>query len=203
VRVGVSRATPTTQSTIAASGSARAAESTDRPTSRTRIVTTVRRTAPHAPSGHGTVAPGTTASARAMRTIPSVGRPGTHASHPARVGDTSATPAHATPPIVAIGTSGAASRLATTATTDTDPCSSTMIGPHTTCAASGTATAGPSRRARRGRRRPIASPHGPAKMSSPSVARVDNTNPYDRASHGSHVRTARIAPPSTGNPADR
>ena len=52
-----------------------------------------------------------------------------------------------------------------------------MTGAHMTCAATGTATAGPRDRSRAGSRAATASPQGRVKSSRPRVARVDSANP--------------------------
>ena len=111
--------------------------------------------------------------------------------------------AAATPATVATGTSGAASRLATTPMRLTEPCSRTITGAVIAWAATGIARAGPRPPRRTGSRAPIASPHGRVNSSSPRVASEESTNPKERASQGSTRSTTTIAAPSTGGPAAR
>ena len=103
-----------------------------------------------------------------------VGRAASQPTHPATLVETTEMSAVATPSTVAGATNGAANRFATTPTTDTELCSSTITGAHISCAATGTAKAGPQPRIRIGSSRPTAAPHGPAKSSSPKVASVES-----------------------------
>ena len=159
--------------------------------------------APRPVPGQGTVARGASAAVRAILAIARVGSAASHATQPAAVVDTTESSAVATPRTVAGATKGAASRFATTPTTDTELCSSTITGAHISWAATGTAKAGPQPRMRRGRHRPIAAPQGPANSSSPKVARVDSAKPADRDSHGSQQSRTRTATESAGMPARR
>src|SRR5450759_4540915 len=54
-----------------------------------------------------------------------------------------------------------------------------------------------------GRKRANQSPHDLAKSNSPSVARVDRANPYDRDSQGSTHNRTRTAPDRAGTPIRR
>ena len=153
--------------------------------------------------GHGTVASGASAAVRATRAIARVGSAATHPSQPATVVETTETSAVATPSTVAGATNGAASRFASTPTTETELCSSTITGAHISCAATGTASAGPHPRIRVGSTRPMAAPQGPAKSSRPSVASVDRANPADRESHGSQTSRTRTATDKAGMPVRR
>ena len=74
-------------------------------------------------------------------------------------------------------TNGAASTLATTAMTETDPWRGTTSGAQTACAAKGTARTGPSGARRVGNPAAIAAPHGLASTSRPRVATADRAKP--------------------------
>src|SRR5690242_2758332 len=115
-----------------------------------------------------------------MRAMTSVGIPATQATQPATVVDTTETSAVTTPRTVAGATNGAANRFAATPITEMELCNRTITGIHMSWAATGTANAGPHSRMRLGSSLPTARPHGLAKSRSPSVARVDSTNPADR-----------------------
>ena len=159
--------------------------------------------APGAPSGQGRVPPGTCANHRATRAIPQAGSTPAQATSSAPRLHTTEVSAAATPATVAIGTRGAASRLASTPTTLTEPWSSTTSGAVIAWAATGTASAGPRGASRVGSRAPMASPHGRVNSRSPRVATDDSANPNERASHGSTTSTTTMAAPSTGGPAER
>ena len=174
-----------------------------RPVRTTTRPSAARSRAPGAPSGHGSVPPGTRANTRASCAIAVVGTTPAHATSSAPRGHTTEVSEAATPATVATGTSGAARRFARTPTTLTDPWRRTTRGAVISWAATGTASAGPSGARRRGRRAPMASPHGRVKRRRPSVATEDSAKPKERASHGSSASTTTIAAPSTGSPADR
>src|SRR6478736_5897298 len=99
------------------------------------------RNAPGGPSGQGSDPIGTSAQERATHAMPWVGSIAAQASATASGAATTATSATVTPSTVAGATIGAASRLATTPITLTEPCSSTTTGPHIACAATGMAMA--------------------------------------------------------------
>ena len=149
------------------------------------------------------VPPGTSANHRATLAMPHAGSTPAHATRRAPSLQSTEVSDAATPATVAIGTKGAASRLATTPTMLTDPWSSTTRGAVMAWAATGTASAGPMGASRVGSRAPMASPHGRVNSSNPRVATEDSANPNDLASHGSTTSTTMMAAPSTGSPAER
>src|ERR1700733_1645462 len=106
--------------------------------------------------------------------MPSAGRTPSHATAWASSPESNDVAAATTPARVAGATRGATTRLAGTETTETDPWSSTITGPHAAWAASGTAIA---KATGRGSHRARASPHGRANSSRPRVARAESANP--------------------------
>ncbi len=101
------------------------------------------------------------------------------------------------PSTVAGATTGAASRLATTATRLTWPEIAATTGVHASCAASGTDSASA---AHRGSHRHSASRQPGARNTIPAVASTDSANPTSPASHGSNSISTSTASPSARGP---
>src|SRR5690606_35067105 len=101
------------------------------------------------------------------------------------------------PRTVAGKTAGAATTLAKTATTLTEPDSMATTGAHASWAASGTAIAAATVR---GNQRRSASVQLGASARMPAVARTERANPYVRPSHGSRASTLMTATASAGTP---
>ena len=140
-------------------------------------VTAASAHAPSTPSHHSRVPPGSREQTRAIRPMTQAGTAASQATAVASRTDRGASRADTTPRTVVGGTSGAARRLASTATVVTVPCSSTMTGAQMTCAARGTAAARAGSLAHRGTALAIARPQGRAQSTRPSVARVDSAKP--------------------------
>ena len=106
----------------------------------------------------------------------------------------------ARPSTVAGPTTGAARRLATTATRLTWPEIAATSGVHATCAASGTATASATQR---GSHRASRSRQPGASHRMPAVAVADSANPGESASHGSSSTSSSTAAPRARVPRRR
>ncbi len=94
-------------------------------------------------------------------------------------------------------TAGATTMFATTATRLTWPDSAATTGVHTSCAASGTATASA---AQRGSQARSWSRKAGARKRMPAVASTESTKPNDRASHGSTSSNVTVATPRARTP---
>jgi hypothetical protein len=157
---------------------------------------------PSTPSAQGRDAPG---SATVVWAICAIQADGAQAN---RTNDSPSAGAHVMvrqarqPRTVAIGAAGAARRFAATPYSGSVGVSSTRMGWHANCAASGTATA---RATARGIHRARTRASGPASMRRPAVAATERAKPKSRAIHGSCTRrtiTARLnaGSPSAGRP---
>lgn len=194
-RSSVTTRTPAT----ATSASGRRAITRTRGTSAN--VATARAIPPPRPPGQPTVAPGTPAPVRATAAINATGNAATCASRAAALGHTGATSSTRNPSTVAGTTANSASRLHGTATRLTRSVNVTTTGPHTACAAHGTATAAATLAGQP--RRANARVQWGARSSSAPVASTDSTKPKLRASPGSTSSRTSAAPASAEGPCRR
>ncbi len=152
--------------------------------------------APTGPSHHGSDARGRLAKVSAVAATHEAGSHAIHASASAR-GGANASRHDAVPSSVAIGAAGPASTLATTPYSATSGANSTMMGPHTSWADSGTASAsarGP------GIHRDSPSASGAARVRRAPVAAAESRKPKLVASHGSVTSSTATAHESTAMP---
>ena len=131
--------------------------------------------APLTDPGQPTADPGSAAACRATWATHQTGTPAAVARSRAMPSSSGLAAVARTPSTVAGATAGATSRLAGTATRLSRPLNSTITGPHTSCAASGTASA-----SARDRGTPLAChlrAQTGASRTSPPVASTDSTKP--------------------------
>ena len=156
--------------------------------------------APRAPSGQPTEAPGSRAPVRATCTSQAAGSHPTQARACAAGRQTGATSAARTPITVAGATAGTASRFAGTESRPSCAEIATTTGPQATWAAAGTASASASQD---GMWRARCSRQGGARTSSPPVASTDRAKPGVAARSGSSSTSTSTAVDKAGIAARR
>lgn len=163
----------------------------------TTVPASARHTRPPTPSGQGRSAPGRDAVSAATAAIHDAGTHANHSRMPCAHGSGAAMQA-SRPAMVATGAAGAASRFASTPYADSCGEISTMRGPQTSCAASGTDSASASQAGIQ-RDRPAAS--GRASVRSAVVAATDSAKPSSNASQGSVMSSTATAALTRESPA--